>query len=370
VYSAQSSEYKAFRRTTAIGGLFSVARELSTRFPTTLSYQLELGRTVAEPAIFCAVFNACDDSTRAFLRTDRNQRLGAVTFSLARNRTDDPLAPRSGHLTRLTLRHASTLTGSDATQQFNKAVGDATWFWPVGSGNVLLAHVQLGLVAGGTRLSLRDAGRFIAPQERMYAGGPTTVRGFRQNELGPAVYIVDSYEAEVVNGDTVYRTRDTEPERTVPIGGNSLVVGNLEFQFRSPVLPRLLQLAVFTDVGEVWNRGADSLRLDFTKLKVTPGAGLRVQSPFGAIRVDLGYNRYPQPAGAAYYNAPVSAEGIAPLYCVSPGNTLPVGGAVRRVATGAPPAQATGLCPATFRPAARTGFLRRLNPSIWIGQAF
>jgi outer membrane protein insertion porin family/translocation and assembly module TamA len=369
VYSSQTSEYKAFRRTTAIGGQLTVASELRARFPTTLSYQLELGRTAAEPAIFCAVFNACDDSTRAFLGADRNRRLGAATLSLSRNRTDDPVEPRSGHVTRLTLRHASKLIGSDGTQQFNKAVGDLTWFWPVGDGGVLLAHAQLGLVASGTRLSLREGGRFIPPQERLYAGGPTTVRGFRQNELGPAVYIVNSLDTVVVAGDTLYRASDVNPDpRTVPIGGNSLIVGNVEYQFRSPLFPELLQLALFTDVGEVWNRGADSLRLDFTQLKLTPGAGLRIRSPFGAIRIDLGYNRYDQPAGAAYYNARAT-NGRAPLYCVSPGNTLPVGGS-RATTPGDPPAQAAGLCPATFRPAARSGFFRRLNPSIWIGQAF
>jgi outer membrane protein insertion porin family/translocation and assembly module TamA len=37
---------------------------------------------------------------------------------------------------------------------------------------------------------------------------------------------------------------------------------------------------------------------------------------------------------------------------------------------GLPPLQSSGACPTTYRPPARTGFLRRLNPSIWIGQAF
>ena len=34
---------------------------------------------------------------------------------------------------------------------------------------------------------------FIPPQERLYAGGPTSVRGFSQNELGSAIYIAQSY---------------------------------------------------------------------------------------------------------------------------------------------------------------------------------
>jgi hypothetical protein len=213
-------------------------------------------------------------------------------------------------------------------------------------------------------------GGFIPPQERLYAGGPTTVRGFRQNELGPAVYIVPGYR-EVQADDEIYFRADSGAfeERVVPVGGNTLFVGNLELQMPSPVLSGLLSWAAFTDVGRLWNRGdvvgVQQLGEDAPGLKLTPGLGVRIASPFGAIRIDLGYNAYRLPAGAAYFNAPLQA-GVAPLYCVSPGNTLPVtlGGGSE------PPVQASGACPTTFRPAQRPGFLRRLNPSIWIGQAF
>ena len=94
--------------------------------------------------------------------------------------------------------------------------------------------------------------------------------------------------------------------------------------------------------------------------------GIRIASPFGAIRIDLGYNGYRLPAGAAYYNAPLQA-GIAPLYCVSPGNGLSVSASGTN---GAPPEQEAGGCSNSFRPTQGAGFLRRLNPSIWIGQAF
>ena len=70
---------------------------------------------------------------------------------------------------------------------------------------------------------------------------------------------------------------------------------------------------------------------------------MRIVSPFGAIRVDFGYNGYQLPSGAAYFNAPLQA-GVAPLYCVSPGNTLAVrAGAV----AGVPPVQDAGVCAAT-----------------------
>ncbi len=367
VFSSTLSEYKAFLRRTPIGGALSLTNPLQSRISSTLSYQVELGRTEAEPAFFCAVFNACDSDARNFLQ--RNNRLAAVEYSMVRERANDPLRPTGGTSLRFSVRHASTLIGSDRTQQFNRATGDATWYRSLGAGLTLTAHVRGGLVFGGGTAPTLDA--FIPPQERLYAGGPTTVRGFRQNELGPAVYIVNGYREVLEGGDTFFRADSgIIAERVVPTGGNTLVVGNLELQVPSPIAPRLLQLAMFADGGRLWNRGSagavGAIPDDGPSIKVTPGMGVRIVSPFGAIRVDLGYNPYRLPGGAAYFNAPLQA-GVAPLYCVSPGNTL----AVRSAAgTDAPPAQDAGACPATFRPVRGRGFLSRLNPSIWIGQAF
>lgn len=366
VFSSTLSEFKAFLRRTPIGGALSVTNPLQVRFPSTLTYQVELGRTEAEPAFFCAVFNTCDEESRSFLQ--RNNRLAALEYVVVRERVNDPLRPSGGSTVRLNVRHASTLIGSDRTQQFNRGTGDVTWYRSLGRGATVLAHVRGGVVfGGGIRPSV---GGFVPPQERLYAGGPTTVRGFRQNELGPAVYIVNGYREITEGGTSFFRTdSNTVAERVVPTGGNTLVVGNLEVQWPSPIAPRLLQLAAFADAGRLWNRvsGTSPLQLseDGPAVKVTPGLGIRISSPFGAIRIDLGYNGYQLPAGAAYFNAPLQA-GVAPLYCVSPGNVLPV----EAGAPGAPAAQAAGSCPSTFRPTRSTGVLRRLNPSIWIGQAF
>lgn len=366
IFSSTLSEYKAFLRRTPIGGAFSITDPLQSRWPSTLSYSVELGRTEAEPAFFCAVFNACDADARGFLQ--RNNRLAALEYTVSRQRVNDPLRPTGGTSVRMSVRHASTLIGSDKSQQFNRGTGDVTWYRSLSRGMTLTAHMRGGLVfGGGTSLSLNS---FIPPQERLYAGGPTTVRGFRQNELGPAVYIVNKYSEVHENGETYYRADSASVyERVVPTGGNTLVVGNLELQIPSPVAPRLLQLAMFADAGRLWNRGTGgasrSLVDDGPRVKVTPGMGVRIVSPFGAVRIDLGYNPYRLPAGAAYFNAPLQA-GTAPLYCVSPGNTLPVIGS----GVFAPPTQDSGACPSSFRPIRGNGFRGRLNPSIWIGQAF
>jgi outer membrane protein insertion porin family/translocation and assembly module TamA len=368
LFSSTLSEFKAYLRRTPIGGALSVTDPFPiVRVPSTLSYQVELGRTEAEPAFFCAVFNACDNESRTFLQ--RNNRLAALEYSIVRARVNDPLRPTAGSTVRLNVRHASTLIGSDRSQQFNRGTGDLSWYRALRGGATLVTHLRGGVVYGGG--TTPRTGGFIPPQERLYAGGPTTVRGFRQNELGPAVYIVSRFDTVSTNGQTFYRADSTSiTERVVPTGGNTLIVGNLEAQFPSPLAPKLLQIAVFADAGTLWNRRttaqAATLSDEGPSVKVTPGMGVRIASPFGAIRIDLGYNGYRLPAGAAYFNAPLQA-GIAPLYCVSPGNGLSVSASG---ASGAPPVQEAGGCPNSFRPTRSTGFLRRLNPSIWIGQAF
>lgn len=362
LFTSVASEYNAFRRRTTIGSLLSIASPAGARLPTTWSYQFELGRTDASPVVFCAIFSACDDTSRARLTAD-NRPLGAIGYTVARNRTNDPVDPTAGTSLRFSARHASAATLSHPTQRFNKLVGDATWYRRLGESNLLVAHVQVGAVFGGA-----------PPQERLFAGGPTSVRGFRQNELGPVVYLVSEYEP-IVNPFTrdTFLIADpdsvTVPDRTIPAGGNTLVVANLELQTRSPVLADLLRFAFFVDAGEVWNRGVATAQV--RQLRLTPGAGVRVRTLFGVVRVDLGYNPYSPltPTGPAYAIA-TGPAGEQALYCVSPLNDLPVTGFVSRE-PGSPLArQALGDCPAQFTPASPRGFLRRLNPSIWIGNAF
>jgi outer membrane protein assembly factor BamA len=140
IFSSTLSEYRAFLRRTPIGGALSVTNPLQSRLPSTLSYQVELGRTEAEPAFFCAVFNACDTESRNFLQ--ENNRLAALEYSVSRERLNDRLRPTGGTTLRLNVRHASTLIGSDKTQQFNRGTGDATWYRSLGAGTTLLAHLH------------------------------------------------------------------------------------------------------------------------------------------------------------------------------------------------------------------------------------
>jgi outer membrane protein insertion porin family len=373
LYTQRVSEYNAYLRTTAIGGVASLLWRGSTRTPVNLAYSMDLGRTEAQPALFCAVFNLCDAAERD--RIQKTQRLAVLSLSVTRDNSNNILSPTRGSIIRLEARHSSPLILSDSGLQFNKFVGDGSRYLNVGGGNVLALRIRGGTVFGR---NLGAATGFIPPQERLYAGGPTTVRGFSQNELGSLIYIANGLDSALsthpVTGspDTVVLARDSGYRRIVPVGGNSLLVGNLELRLRSPFLPQLLQFTIFTDAGEVWNRGA-SAQVTGVKLKVTPGIQVTAFSPVGPVRVAVGYNPYQRPKGPLYYEA--TQFGGAPLLCVSPNNDLPthfslpdpvtqVVTVTQEIPPGIP------ACRATYQPPKDNRLRSKLTFSFAIGQAF
>lgn len=97
----------------------------------------------------------------------------------------------------------------------------------------------------------------IPPDQRLYAGGPATIRGFRYQGVGPQY------------GSTKYA-----------IGGTSMDAGTVEFRQR---LPKNLGFAAFMDAGQV---GTGS-RPGQGTLRVGYGAGVRYFTPIGPVRVDV-----------------------------------------------------------------------------------
>lgn len=363
-YTSRVSEYKVYVRTTSIGGVASLQYQKWQRTPITFGYTMDFGRTESQPALFCAVFNLCTAEERD--RVQKNQRLAVVNAVVLHDATDDAVAPTTGSLARFEIRHASPLVLSDSGLQFNTLLGEISHYIPVGGGNVLAMRLRGGIVFSGT---FRSNAGFIPPQERLYAGGPSSVRGFAQNELGAVTYIAPSYETVVVDsGDrvrTYYRyLGKSKPRRVVPVGGNSLVVGNLELRLRSPVLPDVLQFGVFVDAGDVWNRGGSSTFGGFG-LKVTPGVQMAALTPVGPVRIVIGYNPYQQPAGPLYFE---STDNNGALPCVAPGNTLNV-----TIDDSDPdnprPVQSPGVC-SGYKPPPSKSFGSRLTFGLAIGQAF
>jgi outer membrane protein assembly complex protein YaeT len=378
LYSERRSEYQAYRRTTLVGGDASLTREVKPALPVRLGYTLEYGRTEAQPALLCGLFAACRTEERQAL-TDTLRRLAVASVHVDRPRTNDPVNPRFGTNLRFDVRASARELGSDQRLEFVKGLLDASYYSGLSPNVTFAARVRAGSVLGRS-LSFRDSIPFIPPEERLYAGGATSVRGFQQNQLGALIYVTNVAVAPTPPaGDTVYfalAPDQTGIQTPIPVGGSSLVVLNLEMRVRSRFFPDLLQYVLFADAGDVWNRAtaleakssshtASSLFLN--GLKWTPGIGFRLVTPVGPFQVNVGYNPHPQPKGPIYYSSQVNEKGFAPLYCVTPGNTIP---AVINPESGLYEQDPDRSCPAEFQPDQKFSFLSRLTLTFSIGPDF
>ncbi len=120
-------------------------------------------------------------------------------------------------------------------------------------GLVLASAVRFGVVTIG------DENDVVSPAVRFRAGGATTVRGYAQDALTPQLF----------------------PD--LPAGGDALLILNQEV--RVPVW-RWLGGIGFVDAGNTFP-GASAISL--SDLAVGVGGGVRLNTPFGIIRLDLGY---------------------------------------------------------------------------------
>jgi len=149
--------------------------------------------------------------------------------------------------------------------------------------------VFAGRVGGGLVVPLGDdANAGVPPTERLFLGGSTTVRGWGADRLGP--YVCD---APPVGEESNYGPCNEEISLQVPVGGELRTYGSLEVR---KGLPLDLVLALFTDVGGVWDRPS---RFALGGLQWSVGAGLRYPTPVGPIRFDVGVHLDP----SAYYAA-------------------------------------------------------------------
>jgi outer membrane protein insertion porin family len=361
-YTERRSEYLAYLKTTYLGGSASLTRAFGRHWSGALSYDLSYARTEAEPAVLCATFSAC-------VASEREQFTEALPFGLASilttfDDTDVPLDPSRGKSLRMELRVAPQWLGTAVRQQVAGARLNAAAYFPVARRTVLALRAQGGVV--GTL----PGASYIPQGERLFAGGASSVRGFRQNEIGSRVYLADSVRIQVLR-DTLLWTfpPDSTGWRAVPTGGTLAAIANVELRVRPSVLTEFIQFVAFVDAGNVWARGEESL--DDTPIFVTPGIGVRLSTPVGPIRLDIASNSYAPSPGPAYRDVALGYA-TAPLYCVSVGNRLPVTGIGQTDPDGnpIPPVQAEGPCPSTFRPSRPNGFFNRLTLTFSIGQAF
>ena len=173
-------------------------------------------------------------------------RLRATALVDTRNDLED--ATR-GLLVSSTLEYAAAALGSDS--KFVKYFFQQNYYRTLGRRVVFATSGRLGLGAGFDQ--------DLAGSEKYLAGGGNSVRGYKQDGVGP----VDSFFG-------------------TPKGGNALLVLNEEIRF--PIFWRFHGVGFF-DAGNVFPTVSD---LGSGGLRAGTGFGLRVVTPFVLLRADLG----------------------------------------------------------------------------------
>jgi len=194
-------------------------------------------------------------------------RVGFLSTGLVRDRRDDPLESTRGSYTTFEVGLASKYLGSQT--DYFRLVGRNSTYYRLGSGLVLARSLILGWLRN---LAADPATNPIPLAERFFAGGASSHRGFPDNQAGP---------------------RDLETG--FPIGGNAVVMHNLELRF--PLLGDNLGGVIFQDAGNVYSDlGHFSFRFhqrnkrDFDYMVHAFGIGLRYRTPIGPIRLDFSYS--------------------------------------------------------------------------------
>ena len=237
-------------------------------------------------------------------------RVGGPAFTWIRDTRDLPMDARRGTYTSFQEFLSDRLFGAQA--EFNRIDTSNSSYYSFRKGQFVVAR---NTRYGQERAFGNGSSELIPLPERLYAGGPVSLRGFSQNAAGPR-----------------------DPETGYQIGGAGTLTNSTELRLPPPTLPWLgntVSFVVFHDMGNVFTNARDAwasaLRVrqpdsdacrnavastsnptsydpagtgpitstgqqgpcSFNDFSHTLGAGLRYHTPVGPIRFDFSYNLNP-----------------------------------------------------------------------------
>ena len=236
-------------------------------------------------------------------------RVGGPAFTWIRDTRDVPLDAHRGTYTSFQEFFSDRIFGAQA--EFNRIDTSNSSYYGFDKDRFVLAR---NTRYGQIRAFGNGSSELIPLPERLFAGGPVSLRGFAQNAAGPR-----------------------DPETGYQIGGAGALINSTELRLPPPTLPwfgNTVSFVIFHDMGNVFTNASDAwasaLRVrqpDSAACRVltsgTPqnpqapnpnnrvtstgvqgdcsyndfshavGAGLRYHTPVGPIRFDFSYNLNP-----------------------------------------------------------------------------
>lgn len=191
---------------------------------------------------------------------------GAIVAGFTRSTLDDRFVPRTGTMSRLSAKFA----GVGGENNFVTFIGSYSKFFPMPKDSAFMIRGTIGYSAG-------YGGDDVPIWEKFFLGGLDTMRGFEERTVGP----------HKRRGDYSLFVDDRDDYDVV--GGEKELFFNFEYVF--PVIKEAgVRGVVFFDAGNAYERGESY----FSDIRASTGFGVRWQSPFGPLRLELGINLDPE----------------------------------------------------------------------------
>ncbi|HTA65307.1 MAG TPA: outer membrane protein assembly factor BamA [Xanthomonadaceae bacterium] len=192
--------------------------------------------------------------------TDYLNDVGHFTFknwnaelSWAKDSRNNFFAPTAGTYQRF----GAFVTLPGSTQEYYKLSYTFEHYWPIASWLVLRSAADLGYGGG-----YGNASRLGLPFfENFYAGGVNSIRGFRDNTIGP------------------FATADLS-STPQPLGGALKTTGSFETFFPKLINNESARLSTFIDFGNVYTKPGD---FEFRTYRASYGVALQWRAPIGPI---------------------------------------------------------------------------------------
>ena len=256
-------QYIDFRRV-ATGGDLSLGHRFFNDYSADIGYQIEnvslSNFSFAVPQLF---------------RDNASGLTSAMNLTLARDRRDNRIIPRTGTYAIFTNELSGTVLGGD--NDFYRTNFRFMAYEPLFKKKLVFKQfARIGYIR-----SLND--NAVPLFERFFVGGPYSLRGFYPNSVGPRLRIPQSPSG--AEDEFVY-------------GGDKLLllIGEVEWWIYEPAG---ISLVAFVDAG---NTFAEQESYSITNIRADYGFGLRWNSPMGPMRFEWGIpiHRRPNENGVVF----------------------------------------------------------------------